>query len=150
MRRLAAAFLIGAACALWLFPVIAGPQVQQLRIERDEARSTVESLEAELAKLRETAEKRQGRPVVKGVTVLLEGPDQRVRVEAETRLEKELAPMVGLPVDEAAPMLLYSRLQGRMIRIDGLLYYLDLKWMSLGARLEVYGILKPVKDESGA
>lgn len=148
MRRLAAAFLIGAACALWLFPVIAGPRVQQLRIDRDEARSAVESLEAELAKLREAAETRQGRPVVKGVVVVLEGPDQRVRLEAENRLEKELTSTVGLPVDDAAPMLLYSRLQGRMIRIDGILYYLDLKWMALGSKLEVYGVLTPVKDES--
>src|SRR5690606_9736204 len=69
---LLASFAMGFAVAIWLLPVMAGPTVQRLRLERDFCLARVETLEAEVARL-EQAERR--RPVVCQVA--------RVRAEIE-------------------------------------------------------------------
>lgn len=144
-NRLTAAFLTGMACALWLFPVIAGPRVQQLRNERDEAADQVKTLQLEVEKLRETSNKRNAPPNIKAITLRLDAPDDRVRLEAQNQLKKELTRQVGRALDEVSPELIHSQLQGRLMRIDGLMYQLDIKFVAVSSELRLYGELVPLK-----
>lgn len=145
--RMLSAAVVGLAFALWLFPVLAGPKVQRLRLEHDRAVAENESLRNEVSRLKEAAEQRQGRPVVKRVKATVDGPDQRVSLAAEKKLERELSPQVGRPIDDTDPVLLYSRLHGRLILIDGILYYLEVRLLAVGAELRLYGMLRPVREE---
>lgn len=144
--RLLAAFLTGAACSLWLFPLLAGPAVQELRLQRDGARARAETLETEVRKLKETLQNRQGRPVVKRVTVQVEGPDPRVVLEAERRLQKQLMEQyAGRALDDISSFLLARRLQGHILEIDGLRYQFDVELVVVGPELAVSGILVSIK-----
>jgi hypothetical protein len=145
-NRLGAAFMLGVACALWLFPVIAGPGMQRLRLERDRAGARAESLQAEVNRLTEAERKRQKVPVVRRTRVDLRAPDERVKLEASRRIQKALAAEVGRPVDDISPLLLYTDLQGTDLRIDGVRYRLDIRFMSVGAELAVSGQISPIKN----
>jgi len=138
--------MTGVACSLWLFPVLAGPAVQSLRLERDEARGRVETLETEVRKLKESLQSRQSSPAVKRIYVQVEGPDDRVVLEAERRLKKQLTEQyAGHAVDDISSFLLARRLQGGILEIDGLRYQLDLDLVVVGPELAIYGVLNPVK-----
>lgn len=143
--RLAAAFCMGVLCALWLLPVWTGATVQRLRLDRDRALAELAALRTEVLRLK-VASARQALPLVKGVSLHVDGPDQRVMLAARERLRKELAAQVGRPVDEVNPILLYSQLQGRLLQFDGLLYQLELKLLIIGAELKLYGSLHPVRN----
>ncbi|HWI51939.1 MAG TPA: hypothetical protein VNT01_07345 [Symbiobacteriaceae bacterium] len=144
--RLIAAFSIGFACALWLFPLLAGPTIQDLRLQRDEARGRVDTLETEVQKLQESLKNRQGRLVVKLITVQVEGPDERVILEAERRLKKQLTEQyAGRALDDISAFLLNRRLQGLILEIDGIRYQFSVELVVVGPELAVYGVLHPVK-----
>jgi hypothetical protein len=144
--RLGAVFMLGVASAFWLFPVIAGPGVQKLRLKADRAEAQAESLQAEVKRLKEAERKRQQVPMVRRTRVDLRAPDERVKLEAIRRLQKELADQVGRPVDDISPLLLYTDLQGTDMRIDGVRYRLDIRFMSVGAELALSGQIAPVKN----
>jgi hypothetical protein len=144
--RLAAAFLLGAICSFWLLPVVAGPEVQRLRLQRDEARGRVEALEAEVQKLKETEQKGRTGPTVQRLKVRVEGADQRVTLEAERRLVKMLTPLyVGRPLSGVDSFLLARRVQGVLWEIDGVQYQLDIELLVVASELAVYGVLAPAK-----
>jgi hypothetical protein len=144
--RLGAAFMLGVTCSLWLFPVVFGPQVQGLRLQRDEARVRAERLEGEIAKLKESLQSQQGHPSVKRVQVQIEGPDHRVVLEAERRIAKQLTEQyAGRPIDDISSFLLARRVQGSIQEIDGVRYQLDVELMIVGPELSLYGVLAPVK-----
>lgn len=145
--RLAAAFMVGAASSLWLFPVIVGPRIQQLRMERDEARVEVESLKGQVEQLKEAERQRQGRPVIKRIAPHLEG-DQRVVMEAQRRLQQELKPQIGRPIDNLQPLELFAKLQGSYMEIDGVLYRLELRAVAISAEIALFGEVAPVKPTS--
>lgn len=147
--RLGTAFALGVACALWLFPVIAGPRMQELRLARDKAEQEAESLREEVAKLKQAAQNQQWQPRVSRARVEVEAPDQRVAVEAKRRLHKELTQLVGRPLDDISFLLLYTRLQGALMVIDGVKYRLEVKAIVIAPELRLYGGLSPVKSQSG-
>ena len=130
---LLAAFAMGFAIAIWLLPVMAGPTVQRLRLERDAALARVEELEAEVAKL-QAAERR--RPVVcqiARVRAEIYGPDERVGLEAARRIQKELAAeQIGRQLENVSPLILYGRYQGRLMEIDGVMYQLGVQVLMIG------------------
>lgn len=139
--------MLGVSCSLWLFPIIAGPRVQQLRLQRDAALGQVEKLEAEVAKLKESLQKRQGNPSVKEIHVQVEGPDHRVVLEAERRLAKQLTEQyAGRAIDDISPFLLARRVQGSIQEIDGVRYQIDVDLVVVGPELSLYGTLAPVKS----
>lgn len=142
--RLAATFALGCAVALWLLPIIAGPMVQRLRLERDEALARVEMLEAEVSKL-QAAERR---PVVCAITRArseIEGPDERVGLEAARRIQKELAAeQIGRQLDNVSFLILYGRYHGRLMEIDGVTYQLEVQGLSVGPELALFGRLSRV------
>jgi hypothetical protein len=144
-NRLAAAFALGTACAIWLFPVMLGPRVQQLRLERDALATRVEALQAEVLRLKEDERKRQQVPLVRRTRVEMRAPDERVRLEAVRRLQKALAGQVGRPVDDISPYLLYTDLQGTDMQIDGVRYRLDIRFMAISSELTLVGQITPVK-----
>lgn len=144
--RLLAAFAIGVAVAIWLFPVLAGPRVQRLRLERDGALAQVEALQAEVVKLKEAARKRPEHCEVQRARAEMDGPDQRVGLEAGRRIQKELAgEQIGRRIEDISFLLLYSRYQGQLMEIDGVLYQVEVKALSIGPELTLYGRLQPVK-----
>ncbi|HWI66475.1 MAG TPA: hypothetical protein VNT75_31995 [Symbiobacteriaceae bacterium] len=144
--RLVASFLTGMAVALWLFPLLAGPAIQELRLERDAARGQVENLETEVRKLKEGLQKQQKSPVVRSVRMQVEGPDPRVVLEAERRLQKQLTEQyAGRPIDGISAFLLTRRLQGTILDIDGVRYQFDVELVVLGPELTIFGVLNPVK-----
>lgn len=143
--RLAAAFLTGAACALWLFPLLAGPTIQKLRLERDSARGEVETLKTEVRKLKDSLQRPKTGPTVTQVVVQFEGPDRRVVVESERRLQKQLAEQyAGRNIDDVSPFLMARRIQGQLLEIDGLRYQVDVELVVVGPELAVYGVLARV------
>lgn len=144
--RFGATFMLGVACALWLMPLLAGPVVQRLRLDRDEALKRAETAEEQVRKLKEALESRQGSPGVQRVQVQLEGPDHRVVLEAERRVQKQLTSQyAGRPIDDVSPFLVARRLQGTILEIDGVKYQLDIEVLAVGPELAVYGVLKPLK-----
>lgn len=146
VARLLAAFLLGLACAVWLVPAVAGPLVQRLRLERDQARAEAEELRADVNRLQEAERKKQAKkPVVRRARALIEGPDQRVALEVERRLQQQLAPQVGRPVEEISFMLLYASLHGSIMTIDGVLYRISVRTIVIGQELTVYGSASTVK-----
>lgn len=149
--RLAATFMLGVACAIWLLPVIAGPRVQQLRLERDESRSEVEALRGEVLKLKESLqEQNQVRPLVKRAQVEIHGVDDRVRLAVQSRIQKQLhEEQVGRPLDDISPVLLLSRLQGKesLMEVDGVRYQLEVKLLVIGPELMLFAELSPVKGD---
>lgn len=143
--RLGAAFMTGAACALWLFPIIAGPSIQQLRLDRDAVRARAETLETEVRKLKESLQKRQSGPVVRRITIQIEGPDNRVVVEGERRLRTQLTELyAGRPIDDVSAFILNRRLQGQILVIDGVRYQFTVELIIVGPELAVYGVLRPM------
>ncbi len=145
--RLMAAFAVGVATAIWLFPVIAGPKVQQLRLERDEALAKVEALQDEVVKLKEAERKRPGQSEVLRARAEIEGPDQRVGLEAGRRIQKELSDeQIGRRIDDISFLLLYSRYHGRLMEIDSILYQVEVKALVIGPELTLYGRVKPVSE----
>lgn len=145
--RLAAAFMLGMACALWLFPVLAGRTVQELRLARDREQARAGALATELQQMRDAENRRQSGSVVKRTHAHVEGPDkdQRVALEVERRLQKRLAEHEGRPVGEISFLLLYSKFQGNLFEVDGVLYQLDVKAVALvGPDLTLYGVIVPV------
>lgn len=143
--RLLAAFTTGLAVAIWLFPVIAGPRVQQLRLERDQAMARVEALQAEVVKLKEADRKQPGQAVVLRARAEVEAPDQRVALEAGHRIQKELAEeQVGRRIEEISFLLLYSRYQGRLLAIDGIRYQVTVRALVIGPEVALYGEVHPV------
>lgn len=147
--RLTAAFTLGLASAIWLFPVIAGPRVQQLRLERDEAITRVDALEAEVVKLKEAERTRcADQCEVRRAGAQIDGPDQRVGLEAGRRIQKELADeQVGRRIDDISFLMLYSRFHGRLMEIDGILYQLEVKALTIGPEVTLYGRLGPVEED---
>lgn len=146
--RLAAVFMLGVACAIWLFPLLAGPQMQQLRLDRDKAAAEAESLRGEVLKLKEALQERQVRPLVKRARAEISGVDERVRLAVERQLQQEMhESQVGRPLDDISPVLLLSRLQGKksLMEVDGVQYQLDVKLLVVGPELILYGELFPVK-----
>ncbi len=145
--RLAAAFLLGAACALWLFPVLAGRQIQQLRLQRDEAQARAGRLEGEVAKLKEAERKRQSGLVVQRTRAHIEAPDKekRVALEVEGQLQKRLSEYERRPVSEVSFLMLYANFQGNLFEVDGVLYQLDVKAVAIGTELILYGMIAPVR-----
>ena len=142
LLRLGAIFLLGFACALWLLPLVAGPEVQRLRLQRDQARGRVEALEAEVKKLKETQQQGRARPKVERVKVQVEGADERVALEAERRLTKQLAGLyVGRDLDDVDSFLLARRVQGLLLEIDGVQYQFQLQLLLVARELAVYGEL---------
>jgi len=145
--RLGAAFMLGIACALWLLPVVFGPRMQALRLERDEAWGKVELLESEVRKLKESHQSRQAGVVVRRIHVQLEGAGDRVVLEAERRLQKQLAEQyMGRRAEEITVLLLTRRLQGLILQIDGVGYQLDVELLAVGPELGVYGTIAPLKE----
>lgn len=144
--RAMALVAIGAACALWLFPVLAGPRVQQLRLERDGARAEVEALRNEISHLRKISAEGRGAPLVKRVSAVVDGPDRRVTLEAEQLLKRELAAHVGRAVEEVSPVLIYSRLHGRLLTIDGIDYTMEIRLLTLSTDLRAYAVLRPIQE----
>lgn len=144
--RLGAAFMLGVACALWLFPVLAGRQIQQLRIERDEAIAQVEVLRKQVAQLEETERKQQGGQVIKRAHAHIEGPnkDRRVALEVERRLQKRLSEREGDQVAEVSFLILYSQFQGSLFEVDGVVYQLEVKALAIGPDLVLYGWITPI------
>ncbi len=146
---LLASFAMGFSVAIWLLPVLAGPTVQRLRLERDFCLAQVETLEAEVAKL-QSAERR--RPVVCQVARVraeVDGPDERVGLEAARRIQKELAAeQVGRQLENVSPVLLYGRYNGRLMEIDGVTYQLSVQALLIGPELMLLGRVEPV--EKGA
>ncbi|MDF2629129.1 MAG: hypothetical protein K0R39_2960 [Symbiobacteriaceae bacterium] len=141
--RLGAAFMTGVACALWLFPVLAGPAVQQLRLDRDAARARAETLETEVRTLKESLQKRPSGLVVRRITVQIEGPDARVVVEGERRLQTQLTELyAGRPIDDISAFILNRRLQGHLLEIDGVRYQFTVELVIIGPELAVYGVLR--------
>lgn len=148
-----AAFLLGAACALWLLPVLLGPRMQQLRLERDGARAEAEALRGEVLTLKEALQRNQARPLVKRAQVEIHGADDRVRVEVERRLQRQLQEsQVGRPIDDISPVLLLSRLQGResLLEVDGVRYQLEAKLLVIGPEIRLYGELVSLKADRSA
>jgi hypothetical protein len=144
--RLLCAFLIGGACAFSLLPLVAGPTVQRLRLERDEARGRAETLEAEVSKLKVALQRKQSAPTVRHVSLVVDGPDHRVVVEAERRLTKELTEQyAGRPIEDISPFLLTRRVQGELLTIDGVRYQLKVELVVLGPEIALYGVLAPLK-----
>jgi len=144
--RLAAAFLLGIACSLWLLPVLVGPRIQELRLERDEALARVKGLEEEAARLKASLKTKQTGPVVKHVDVQLTGADRRVLLEAERRIQKELsATYVGRGVEEVVPFVLARRVQGDIYTIDGVRYQLQVSLIAVGSTVAIYGELELLK-----
>lgn len=143
---LLASFAMGFAVAIWLLPVMAGPTVQRLRLERDFCLARVETLEAEVARL-EQAERR--RPVVCQVARVraeIEGPDERVALEAARRIQKELAAeQVGRQLENVSPVILYGRYHGRLLEIDGITYQLWVQVLLIGPELALLGRVEPVE-----
>ncbi|MFZ5814783.1 MAG: hypothetical protein ACOY93_05725 [Bacillota bacterium] len=145
--RLLAAFATGVAFAIWLFPVIAGPRVQRLRLERDEALTKVEALQAEVVKLKEAQRKQPLQCEVLRARAEMEGPDQRVGLEAGRRIQKELADeQVGRRIDDISFLMLYGRYQGRLMEIDGILYQIEVRALTIGPEVTLYGRLVPVEE----
>lgn len=146
---LLAAFAMGFAVAIWLLPVMAGPTVQRLRLERDAALAQVEALEAEVAKL-ESAERK--RPVVCQIArarAEIHGPDERVGLEAARRIQKELAAeQIGRQLENVSPLILYGRYNGRLMEIDGVLYQLGVQAVMIGPDLVLLGRLEPIDREA--
>ncbi|HEY8347574.1 MAG TPA: hypothetical protein VIL07_09925 [Symbiobacteriaceae bacterium] len=146
--RLLAVFALGVACGLWVTPLLVGPRMQQLRLERDEAAARVEALEAEVTRLRELARQHRQVPTVNRVRVELTGADRRTLLEAERRLTQQLSErQVGRPVDQVSAMMVYGMLQGTDWTIDGVRYNLDIRFMVIGPELTLYGQLTPVGQE---
>lgn len=142
--RLAAAFALGCAVMIWLLPVIAGPGVQRLRLERDEALARVEMLEAEIAKL-QAAERKPVVCEINRARAEIEGPDERVGLEAARRIQKELAAeQIGRQLDNVSFLILYGRYQGRLMEIDGVTYQLHVQGLAIGPELALFGRLSQV------
>jgi hypothetical protein len=148
--RLLAAFATGLATAIWLFPVMAGPQIQRLRLERDQALARTEELEEQLAKLKEAGEGGSTPYDVQRVRAEIDGPDERVGLEAERRLQKELARLLGRRVESVSAVGLYTRHQGRLMEIDGLLYQLEVRTITIAPELSLYGELQQVTPGKGS
>lgn len=145
--RMAASFSLGLACAVWLLPVLAGPAMQRITLERDEYRKRAEALEAQVAKLKEARAQDRTVPVVQKVKVQIEGADHRVVVEAERRLEKQLSQQyMGRSLDDVDPFLLTRRVQGSLLEIDGVRYQLNVALLTVWPELALYGVLDPLKD----
>jgi len=143
--RLGAAFMTGVACALWLFPIMAGPSIQQLRLDRDPARARAETLETEVRKLKENLQKQPKGPVVRRITIQIEGPDDRVVVEGERRLQTQLTELyAGRPIEDVSAFILNRRLQGHILEIDGVRYQFTVELIIVGPELAVYGVLRPM------
>jgi hypothetical protein len=141
------AFILGMAAALWLFPILVGPQMQRLRIERDRSVDEVQSLRSELVKLKEAQRSPQWRPVIKVAEVKLEGEvGDRVLLEAQKRVKKELTEhYVGRPLDDVSDLMLFAKFQGREWEIDGVRYRLEIRVVTIRAELTLYGILAAEK-----
>ncbi len=145
--RLAAAFMLGFACAIWVFPVLGGPTVQKLRLERDEARTKVEALQSEVLTLKEALRSQQVEPVIKAVRVQMDHKDRRVRVEAQRRLQKQLwDEYVGRAIGDVSSLLLWQKIQGVVLDIDGVRYQLDVDLIGIGpgSELLLIGSLTPL------
>lgn len=146
--RLAAAFALGVACAIWVTPLLLGPRMQQLRLERDEAAAQLEALQTELARLRAEAGQRQQVPTVGRVRVELTGADRRALLEAERRIGQQLSEgQVGRPIDQVRAMLVYGMLQGTDWAIDGVRYHLNIRFLVIGPELILYGELAPLTED---
>lgn len=144
--RLLSAYTVGLATAIWLFPVIAGPRVQQLRLERDDLLTRVELLQTEVVKLKEAERKRPVQFEVLRARAEIEATDQRVGLEAGRRLQKELLnEQVGRRVEDISFLILFGRYHGRLMEIDGVLYQLEVKAMVIGQELTLYGRVQPVQ-----
>lgn len=145
--RLISAFTVGMAVAIWLFPVIAGPRVQRLRLERDQAISKVEALQAEVVKLKQAERKQSVECEVRRARAEMEGPDDRVGLEAGRRIQKELSDeQIGRRIDDISFLMLYSRYHGQLMEIDGILYQVEVRAVAIGPELTLYGKLKSVEE----
>lgn len=146
--RLAAAFALGAACAIWAMPLLLGPRMQQLRLERDEAAARAEALQDEVARLKEEDRLRQQVPTVSRVRVELTGADRRTLLEAERRMVQQLSEaQVGRPIDQVSAMLVYGLLQGTDWNIDGVRYNLNIRFLVIGPELILYGELSRLTED---
>lgn len=143
--RLGSAFGIGLAVSLWLYPVVAGPTVQRLRLERDQAQTRLEALQTEVDQLRAQQQKQPAPCTIRRVVVEIDGADQRVSLEVGRRLQKELAPrFTGRQAEAVSFLLLYGEYQGRQLEVDGLRYQLEVRAVVIGPELALYGWLQPM------
>ncbi len=142
---LMASFAMGFAVAIWLLPVLAGPTVQRLRLERDACLAEVEALEAEVAKLESAERKRPVVCTIQRVRAEIDGPDERVGLEAARRIQKELAAeQIGRQLENVSPVILYGRYNGRLMEIDGVTYQLSVQALMIGPELVLLGRVEPV------
>lgn len=148
---LMASFAMGFAVAIWLLPVMAGSAVQRLRLERDFCLAEVETLEAEVAKLQSAERKRPVVCQVARVRAEIQGPDERVGLEAARRIQKELAAeQVGRQLENISPVMLYGRYNGQLMEIDGVTYQLSVQALLIGPELMLLGRLEPVEKDTQA
>ena len=146
--QLGAVFMLGIACSLLLFPILMGPQIQRLRLERDQALSEADALRTEILKLREAQAKQPDHPTVRRVRVVLDGPGERVLLEAEKRVQKSLNDEIGRRIDDISSLLVLQKFQGKgsEMQIDGVTYYLEIKVLVIGPEIALYGVLTSAKD----
>lgn len=146
--QLGAVFMLGIACSFGLFPILMGPQIQRLRLERDQAFAEADALRTEILKLREAQQKQPDHPTVRRVRVMLDGSGERVLLEAERRIQKLLQEEVGRRIDDISSLLIMQKFQGKgsELQIDGVTYYLEIKVLVIGPEISLYGVLTSAKD----
>ncbi|MCG0238488.1 MAG: hypothetical protein L6E13_04330 [Firmicutes bacterium] len=134
--RLVAALCLGALLGAGGASLGAGRTVQRLRLERDQALAELDATRKELRALQESV-RTQGRgPRVQEVAVrVFDAPDDRVRVEMQRRLERELTGLVGRRLEELDPAPVVWRLQRATWEVDGRMYRAEVLTVAIWTRL---------------
>lgn len=118
LRRLGAAFLLGAFVGSLAVSALAARQLESLRVERDLLLTHASELRNRIAKLEEALADHR-RPVVRDVEVIVEGlDDDRLREEVRRRLAPLAEELIGRRLDGIDPDLAVYMFDGRTIQVE--------------------------------
>lgn len=112
--RLLAAFLVGSLLGAAVVNALSGKRLESLYLEAEKLRVELSEQQEKLSKL---TEKISYRPVVEDFEVHVKGPSPREEVEVEKQVRAMLHELIGKPVAQIDPWLIFSTLEGRIIEL---------------------------------
>jgi len=112
--RLLAAFLLGILFGAALVITYSGERLESLYLEKEKLQVELSEQQAKLDKL---TEKMHYRPVIEDLEVHVEAPSPHEEVEVEKQVRIILHGLIGKPVDQVDPWLVFSALEGRVIEL---------------------------------
>lgn len=152
LRQRAALFLLGFLGGLALGVAALAGRLDRLSLDRERLIVKTADLEIQVERLREELDEAlasRPRPVVGGVSLVLQGLDEVTRVRVHAQALGLVKDLVGRPVEELDPALAFRLLDGRTVTVEGKTIRLRVRAVALGLEAVFWVDLEAVSEGEG-